>query len=170
MIPPPVCPINTAWISIVISVVALAVSVLGWFVNDLLARRRETILAEDGKRREAESRKRDFIICIDQQRIRLNEILRFDPRQDEFQKFHAQSRLQIEDAVCILKPSLTDSEAARLDILRKEYGETPQDELDAKFEDGWEADFERTFAEKKPPQKPSERLLHFLDEFEHIAK
>ena len=146
----PICVINPAWIAVIISI-------LSPLVVHLLARRRDRILAEDGKRRDVESRKRDFIICMNQQRNRIAEILRFEPRQYDFQKFHTQSRPQIENAISALKPFLTDNEAGRsMDALWTEYNQIPEHELDAKYEGSVELDFEKRFPITEIPPKPSE--------------
>jgi hypothetical protein len=118
-------------------------------------------------------RKRDakdtFLVFISQSRVRIKTILRFPSGQD-FQGFYVQSRKEIADAIARVRPFLSCCKQSRIDGLWGEYDQIPQEELDAKFEDGWDVEFEKTFTEKKQPPKPSVRLLYFLDEFERIAR
>ena len=117
-------------------------------------------------------RKRDakdtFLVFISQSRFRVKTILRLQSGRD-FQGFYVQSRAEIADAIARVRPFLNCCNQSRIDGLWGEYDQIPQEELDTKFEDGWEVEFEKTFTEKKQPIKPSKRLLRFLDEFERIA-
>ncbi|MGD1088606.1 MAG: hypothetical protein ABR955_07745, partial [Verrucomicrobiota bacterium] len=119
-------------------------------------------------------RKRDakdtFLVFISQNRVRINTILHF-PAGRDFQGFHLQSRKETADSVARVRPFLNRGNQSRIDDLWREYDKIPQEELDTKYEDGSEFDFEKRFPESPSlPQKPSKRLLYYMNEFASIAK
>jgi len=120
-------------------------------------------------------RKRDakdsFLVFVSQQRVRVEAIRDSPFLQKDFQGFHTKSRQEFSDAVARVWPFLNQCNKSCIKTLWAKYDQIPFDELDGKWEVGAaDVAFEKKFPEKRTPEKPSARLLHYLCEFENAAK
>lgn len=157
MIPLPVCPINPAWLAIVISI-------LSPFAVHLLAKRRENRAREraiaDAKKRQTEDAKTQFKIAM--------LIIKDNIPRKGFDEFYATTKPQILNAISKLKAFLSTDEAGRLDGLWNEYSQIDiQKDLNDDNEEGALSNFDVRFenAEGQGLKKPSEILKSALGEF-----
>ncbi|MGA2801026.1 MAG: hypothetical protein ABSE97_01425 [Verrucomicrobiota bacterium] len=121
-------------------------------------------------------RKRDakdsFLVFISQQRIRVEAIRDSRFFTKDFQQFHAKSRQELTDAVARVWPFLNRCSKSRIKDLWTKYDQISPDKLDSKWEQegGVYVALYEKFSEKGAPPKPSTILLHYLREFEDVAK
>jgi hypothetical protein len=117
-------------------------------------------------------RKRDakdaFLVSISQLRIRIGRIQQFIAGPG-FDDFHVESRVILAEAVAKVYPFLRDRQKSKIDRLWREYDGIQPQELSREHEVGSIASFDKRFSEKVV-LKPSERLLHYMNEFEDVAK